>query len=225
MPALRDLSYDAWVEHAFGHEVRFHGAPWFFDQDAPWWEPSPAVAVAYLTRLFASAAEALEFFSDAQVAQGLTYLVSTSASGDNGWLSSPSVPTADRLACVEAIHELFAGLFAPRVAPVLGHRSEPGAEAPLNIVCYMWWDEFPCLALPGDPDHDLLHQAAIAVMEQTLRLDSIACKEAALHGLGHWAGRHPNLVRPVINAFVTANADARADLIAYAKSARGGCVL
>ena len=53
---------------------------------------------------------------------------------------------------------VFARLFAPRCTPPLSHLSEaPGGT--LNCVCYMWWDEFPSLTLPGDPDHDALHAA------------------------------------------------------------------
>ena len=225
VPAISDLSYEDWIEHAFSHEVRRHGNPWYFDDDPPWWDPPPAVAVAHLTRLFASPEASLAFFSDAQIAQGLTYLVGTSASGDNGWLYSRTVPTDARLACIEAIHELFARLFAPRCPPVLGHLSEPGADAPLSIVCYMWWDEFPCLALPEDPDHQLLHEAAVRVMRRSLQLDSIACQEAALHGLGHWARRHPELVERAVDEFLGANPTVRTELIAYARAARCGCVL
>jgi hypothetical protein len=225
VPAISNLSYEDWIEHAFSHEVRRHGNPWYFDDDPLWWDPTPAVAVGYLTQLFASPETSLAFFSDAQIAQGLTYLVSTSASGDNGWLYSCAVPTNARRACIAAIYELFANLFVPRCAPALGHLSEAGAEAPLNIVCYMWWDEFPCLALPDDPDHELLHEAAVGVMERTLRLDSVACQEAALHGLGHWARGHPALVEQVIDEFLRTNHAGRPELIAYARAARCGCVL
>jgi hypothetical protein len=225
MPALRDLSYDAWIEHGFDHEVRPHRNPWFFDLDPPWWDPEPVVAVSYLTRLFTSSRASLKPFSDRQIAQGLTYLVSTSASGDNGWLYTRTVPTQARLGCVEAIYRLFADLFAPRVLPALGHLSEPGADSALNIVCYMWWDEFPCLALPDDPDFNLLNEAAVGVMRQTLTLESIACQEAALHGLGHRARMHPSSVKPAIDNFLRAHPAARKELIAYAGAARCGCVL
>src|SRR4051812_605767 len=134
----------------FQPEVRFQRPQWFFDIDADWWNPEPIEAVAYLTRLFEGPEEPLYWFTDAQIAQGLTYLVSTSASGDNGWLYSTDVPVADRIHCVDSSVSLFAKLFLPRCAPHLSHLSDP-ATGPLNVVCYMWWDEFPCLALPGDP--------------------------------------------------------------------------
>ena len=83
---LTGLPFDEWIEHAFAHEVRFQRASWFFDPDHDWWDPDPGEAVSHLTRLFTEPEHSLRWFSDEQIAQGLTYLVSTSASGDNGWL-------------------------------------------------------------------------------------------------------------------------------------------
>jgi hypothetical protein len=92
MVRLGELSFEEWIEHAFSHEVRLQRNAWFFDPDADWWNPEPREAVAYLTRLFENPDEHLHWFSDAQIAQGFTYLVSTSASGDSGWLCSREVP-------------------------------------------------------------------------------------------------------------------------------------
>jgi hypothetical protein len=44
--------------------VRRQGNPWYFDDDASWWNLT-AVAVGYLTRLFASPDTSLASFSDA----------------------------------------------------------------------------------------------------------------------------------------------------------------
>ena len=68
---LTHLSYSDWLEHAFGREVRIQQAAWFFDRDCDWWDPEPAVAVAYLTRLFEQSEPALRWYSDCQIAQGL----------------------------------------------------------------------------------------------------------------------------------------------------------
>ena len=133
---LTDLDYDDWLEHAFGHEVRLQQAAWFFDRDCDWWDPEPAVALAYLTRLFEDPEPSFRWYSDSQIAQGLTYLVNTSASGDNGWFSSTDVPIESRVRCVEAIALFFAQLFLPRCTPHLSHLSEADA-GPLNGVCYM----------------------------------------------------------------------------------------
>jgi len=64
---LTDLSYEDWLEHAFGREVRILQATWFFDHDRDWWDPEPAVAVTYLTRLFERPEPALRWYSDSQI--------------------------------------------------------------------------------------------------------------------------------------------------------------
>ena len=110
---LTDLSFEDWLDHAFGHEVRLQASPWCFDPDADWWDPPPGVALAYLTTLFEDPEPALQWFADRQIAQGLTYLLNTSASGDNGWFYATSVPVASRLRCIAAVGTLFAKLFAP----------------------------------------------------------------------------------------------------------------
>lgn len=221
---LTDLSFDEWIEHAFSHEVRFKQAAWFFDPDCDWWDPKPAEAVAYLTRLFEESVAALRWFSDSQIAQGLTYLVSTSASGDNGWLYSTDVPVKDRVRCVEAVATLFGQLFVHRCTPHLSHLSEKEAGA-LNGVCYMWWDEFPCIALPGDPHLSLLHDSALRTMERILNLGSLACQESALHGLGHWQHTHASQVAVIIDGFLAARPELDPPVVIYARSARCGCVL
>jgi hypothetical protein len=56
---------------------------------------------------------------------------------------------------------------------------------PLNSICYMWWDIFPTM---GQTDNEAYHQRdqlLLNVIRKTLDLDSDACREGALHGLGH----------------------------------------
>src|SRR6476469_7168464 len=164
---LTNLSFEEWIEHAFSREVRIQQAAWYFDPIHDLWDPKPVEAVAYLTRLFEDPERTLCWFSDDQIAQGLTYLVGTSGSGDNGWLSAMAVPVEARVRCVEAIGKLFDRLFAPRCTPHLSHLSEVAAGT-LNCVCYMWWDEFPCIALPSDPNLRRLSGTALATMEHIL---------------------------------------------------------
>jgi hypothetical protein len=220
---LRNLSFQEWIEHAFGREVRFQQSPWYFDPHRDWWDPSPRQAIVHFTMLFENPQPLLEDFADSQVAQGLTYLLDTMACGDNGWFSSPTVPLVERVRCVNAIGSFFDKLFKPRCTAHLSHLS--GAEAgPLNVVCYMWWDTFPSLALAEDISLPILHDATITTMERILHLDSIACQESALHGLGHWQREHEERISGIIDKFCE-SPSIDPQLLAYAKSARCGCVL
>jgi hypothetical protein len=163
----RSLTFNEWLEHCFGHEVRMHGNPWYFDPDTPHWDPPADEALSHLVGLFENPVSALENYADSQISQGLTYLVNTMASGDCGWFYSRAVSVSDRLRAISAIYSLFDQLFQPRCAPILLHVDEEGVK-PLNSNCYMWWDSFPSVASPDDPHRLILHDAVLAVMEKIL---------------------------------------------------------
>src|SRR5258708_31689963 len=201
-----------------------HGNPWYFDPDISHWEPSADEALSHLIGLFENPLSALENYADSQISQGLTYLVNTMASGDSGWFSSRAASVSQRLRAIGAIYSLFDQLFRPQCAPIMSHLDEEGAK-PLNGNCYMWWDGFPSVALPGDPDRLALHDAVLAVMGKILTLDSIACQESALHGLGHWQRERPMIVESNIDRFLRSNTALDHRLVAYAQAARCGCVL
>jgi hypothetical protein len=221
MPALIDLSFEQFVEFQFGHEVRTQGNPWYFDADGDWWWPEPRTGIAYLTRLFSEGPTALQWFSDAQIAQGLTGLISTMAVGDQPWMRDPVTPANDRAAVWQAISRFFAEVLGPRCSPTLGHLSEEGG--PLNTVTYMWWESFPGFANPDDPQRGMVDQAELDCLQSVLAIESAACQEAALHGLGHWV-RRERRCETIIDAYLTEGRAARSELIAYAHAARGGCI-
>jgi hypothetical protein len=89
----------------------------------------------------------------------------------------------------------------------------------------MWWDEFPCIALPGDPNLRRLSATALTIMERILGLGSLACQESALHGLGHRQHQQASEVARIIDAFVLSQTELDSRLLAYANAARCGCVL
>jgi hypothetical protein len=221
--ALTSLSYELWIEHVFSHEVRKYQNAWYFDLGCDTWEAPADVSVAYLTRLFEDPEPAVAYFSDAQIAQGLYYLIDSGAGGVVMVLGEAAVPLSDRERCVRAIYSLFAELFAPRCAPRLSHLDVGKAEdgpgtAELNGLCYMWWDIFSGGGLDLTPVY-------LATMERILELDSIACQESALHGLGHWAAYDARAVEAIVDRFLRRSQGLSSELTAYARSARVGCVL
>ncbi len=62
-------------------------------------------------------------------------------------------------------------------------------------------------------------------MRRTLDLSSDACRESALHGLGHWHLEYPQQVEAIIDRFLDSHPDLRSELKAYARAARKGRVL
>lgn len=219
--ALANLSFDDWVVHVFDHEVG--GPPWYFDLNAAHWQGPPAIVLDYLTRLFEDPLPSVGSYSDEQLSQGFWYVASNGASDYMFALLDEQARLEARLRCIRSFAELFQKLFAVRCSSHLSHLDEPGAN-PLNIACYMWWDILPIGGQPDVASRKEIDEACLEVMEEGLNLESIACRESALHGLGHWQQQYPRRTEHVINAFLRAHPELRPELLSYARSARRGCV-
>lgn len=220
---LRDLTYDDWIEHVFGHAVPFHGQAWYNDLESDQWSPTPQQAVDYLLRLFAAPEALLQSFALGQIAQGFYYLIDSGAGGFATCFNDDTVPSDRRARGIRAMTTVFAKLFEPICTPTLSHLDEPGAGA-LNQVCYMWWDIMPIGAAVKPAYADPINEACLAVMRETLALTNPACQESALHGLGHWAFAYPEFTAAAIDAYLAANPTLRPELARYALAARSGCV-
>jgi hypothetical protein len=219
---LAFLSFEEWVRFVFDHAAE--GPQWYFEPDAPYWVGAADVTVDYIKRLFEKPFPALTPYSDEQLNQGFWYLVSNGCSDMMFALGEESVPLERRIHCLNSFLSVFTHVFAVRCSPHLSHLDEKGPR-PLNSACYMWWDLFSLGGQPGTPSHNALGEAALRVMAETLTLDSLACQESALHGLGHWQRAYPQDITRIIDRFLGLNKALRPELIRYAQSARCGCVL
>ncbi len=65
----------------------------------------------------------------------------------------------------------------------------------------------------------------LTVMTRTLRLESEACREGALHGLGHWQRHYPGRVEAIIDEWLSEAPHVSPELRQYAEAARRCCVL
>jgi len=221
---LSDLTFEEWVLFVFDHPVDKSRLEWYWDLEADWWKGPAALTVEYLTRAFENSESVFEPYSDSQLNQGLWYLVSNSCSDHMFALTDASVPWPERRNCIRSIYTLYEQCFAKRCTPHLSHLDESGA-GPLNSICYMWWDIIPIFGQPKEPTRTEMDREILQVLESALKLDSIACQESALHGLGHWQLYYPHQVREIIKSFLQRNNAIREDLRLYAMSASSGHVL
>jgi hypothetical protein len=219
---IKHLPFEDWLHFIFDHPTE--GPEWYGHPDAPFWNGPPALTAQYVARLFEDPCAPLAEYSDAELNKGLWYLISPGLGEHMLCLDDPELPIAERVRCVRSIESLFRKLLLPRCSHHLSHNNWQGA-APLNSICYMWWDIMPVYGGPRAQDRDALHRAALETMIAVLQLNSLACQESALHGLGHWRAYHPEQIESVINAFIVAHPTAHPDLLTYARSARCGCVL
>jgi hypothetical protein len=221
------LTFEEWIAFAFDRRVT--RPEWYFDDDADWWSGSPGLTVAYLTGLFEEPGSLMSLYSPAQVSQGLWYLVANGCSDSMCSLLDGSVPWADRRRAIDSIGTLNESLLAKVCSDHLSHRDRgpdpPESVSPLNLVCYMWWDLFPSWGNPADASMAATDAAILGVLRRTLHLPSTACREGALHGLGHWHLNYPGQVERIIDDFLARTPQVGPELREYAMSARGGCVL
>jgi hypothetical protein len=89
----------------------------------------------------------------------------------------------------------------------------------------MWWDIMPVYGHPDDPIWKEMDEEILRVMESTLQLDSIPCRESALHGLGHWQHDYPERVGEIIDRFSMTHPELPEKLKSYMVSAYKGYVL
>lgn len=215
----RSLSFDDWVKAVFAHPVEIN--PWYYNCD--FHEPDPKICLDYLTKLF-TAPEILDEYLDEQVRDGLYFLVSNACSSHTIPLCDQITPMQQRIECVRSMQTLFSEFLTKRCSEHLSHRDQAGAN-PVNSVAYMWWDILPLCGRPDDKKFQELDEASLEVMEQTLELDSTACKESALHGLGHWHLQYPDRVESIVDRFLkTKKTSITPELESYARAARQGCV-
>lgn len=218
------LDFDGWVRYVFDHRVT--DPAWHFTLDAAWWNETqaPKTTIAYLTRCFEHIVDITAPYSDAQINQGLWFLCNSACSSHMFALTNESVPWTERQRCIQAMYTVYADLFEPRCARVLSHLDEPGVN-PLNSICYMWWDVLPIFGEPDVPTRRAFDAEVLEVMARTLALSNDACREGALHGLGHWQTYYPEQVHATIDTFLANTPDLRPELRSYAQSAQDGCVL
>ena len=214
--------YQEWLNHVFDHEVADKLPKWYFTEDAPAFEASPVEIADMLGQTFLNAGNDLIEYTDAQVDQGIWYLAGTSGSDFMSALASSEVPLTKRVEAIGNIFHLYSDCFAKRCAEILAHISEEGP--PLNSSCYMFWDLCRFSNLEGMLGYKETQDAVLNVLEKTLAIEHIACREGALHGLGHIANSCPEKVREIIDGFLSRN---KLDdkLVAYALKAREGKVL
>ncbi|MGV3533074.1 MAG: hypothetical protein ACO1QR_11950 [Chthoniobacteraceae bacterium] len=225
-----NVTLQQWISHVFDHPVT--KPEWHWAPDAPELDLlEPGHAAEFVDRLtaqfvaetFEAGGELLARFSDAQLNQGFNYLISAGFSGYMSALTNLRVPWPLRQRALRAIVPLFEQVMAVRCSSHLSHLDEQPAN-PLNAVCYMWWDIIPFDARRDDPDFAEFDQEVLSVLRRLLAIPHDACRESALHGLGHWQLEYPEAAAEIIDEFLAHSRNLRPELVAYAEQARIGCI-
>ncbi len=208
-----DDSLEAMDRLFFNHPVS--KPAWYQREDVPPWRGSPDEIPGLICESFERAGELLAPFPDNQLNQGFWRLNITVAEAAK---ATPRV--------VRSFVPLFEQLMASRCTPHLGHLCEEGGS-PLNESCYMWWDSLRFDLWYGT-SWTSLHDEIFATQRRLLAIPHDACRESALHGLGHLVREYPDR-RPIlagcIDEFLIASPNLRPELATYAGQAKAGRIL
>jgi hypothetical protein len=209
-----------WIGHVFDHPVT--DPAWHWALDAPSRQDTPEQSAQLMAETFEHSGELLARFSDAQLNQGFWYLISAGCSDFIFALVDPNVPLPMRLRTIRSFVPLFEQVMARRCSPHLSHLDEEGAN-PLNSACYMWWDILPIYGKPEEPVRREFDTEVLKVLSQLLSIPHDACRESALHGIGHWRIYYPRL-EEIVEKWLRGTPGLRPELVAYAEQAKEGCV-
>ena len=216
-----NVTLQDWIAHVFDHPVT--DPVWHWARDAPDLDPIPELTAQFIAETFERAGDLLTRFSDAQLNQALYYLISAGTSDYMFALTNTRVPWPSRQRALRSFVPLFEQVMAARCSPHLFHLNEQPAN-PLNAVCYMWWDVIPFHGKPQDPDRTEFDAEVLSILVRLLAIPHDACRESALHGLGHWQLDYPETAGKLIDEFLQRSPNLRPELLSYARQARNGAV-
>lgn len=185
---------------------------------------SPAQCAEVLTHLGADPTS-LDSHSDDQLECGLRYLLYGDISDFAYLLRDGAMPLESRLRAISAIGRLLVQQLGRRLGDDLVADST-AVMTNLRSTAYMLWDVSPLSYWPPSPHAEPCRSAFIEMLGRVLTdAPSLACKESALHGLGHVRHASRHHVPKLVQSWLAARPDIPARLREYAESAAAGAIL
>jgi GTP-binding protein len=228
-------TFDEWVKWVFDHPVAIDGKEdeWYRhlsdeDKGGIRLDRRPERALAFVTKLFENPLAYLSRYSDAQIGEGLWFIVFRACSRHFDGLVDARIDLGLRTRCVRSIENLSRELFAPRCSDNIRRND----ASPLDQTCCMLWDlvvtDANAAELNLDGTHRIVRNPEIDkefldTLARILAIPSVACQQSALHGLGHLV-RDAKLGSNVIQQFLDGHPSLRTDLREYAERALVGRV-
>ena len=207
--------FDEWIRFCFDQPV----AEGVLIDSMDWCLPDPMQSAHYLARLFEDLPGATSGFSDAQVTQGIGFIVNIS--GLTSAARDVRVPVPLQVRWVRAILPLWHALFDSTTASPENLREE--VLKGRDNLAFMFWDlgELYEAATCAWTPH--LVDPVFEVLDAQLSFENEACRGGALHGLGHIIGQKTHVERAqtlIDNAL--ASLQFPESLTDYAEDARTG---
>jgi hypothetical protein len=190
------MTYGEFVEFLFNRAG--DRKEWYFAEDFVQPEFEADVQVDFATRVFTDAEQLARKYTERQFCLGLNYLINPACSSFCYSFVDTSVEEVKRVSVIDSMYTVFKEVFNDKCTE-LSSKSAAVGPATFSFLCYMWWDVFPRHGTPPNVDLESTDRAILITLEKIMSLDSLGCKESALHGLGHWYFAQPEFVERVID--------------------------
>lgn len=222
---IKEASFDEWLTYLFDRPECEYGSHWCFDRPdgEPDWNAPREVTADFITRTYEDPKFWMARFTNAQIAAGLRYTWDPCLDVAFAIREEPT-PLPLRLRAVRALVPLYQDCFQSLCGVGLSNLNEQ-RDNPMNGACYMYWDVCPFFAGMAEGQLQPLELECLRTMEATLQLDHDACRESALHGLGHWQHDHAERVEKIIGDWLKrCGKSLRPEMLRYSEAAARGCV-
>jgi len=193
---------------------------WYFDPELVSPELNADTMVQFASRVFSEIRVYAHQFTEGQLSLGLNYLINPSCSSYCYSFLDASVDVVTRTSAISSMYDVFRYVFT-KISSEMPSRNVPTQPYSYNYICYMWWDVFPRHGIPAQRDLEGIDKVILDTLKKILMLNSIACKESALHGLGHWYAAYPEFVQQTIDSM---SSDIPVQLKKFALNARAGSI-
>ena len=241
MAALNPPSYEEWVDECFRYKRPELGTYYTgfvptekvaYDHDELTGEIYAPLLAAYMTRLFEAPGFIADRFTDDEIAGGTHFLFGAEA-GCLREVRSGAVAPEVLLRCLRAVGTLYTDLF-DRVCGARGQRPDEELKARIDSDVYMIWDmDSLDYAVTTDWPDGPCTEAGLTILEAALmRCRTSACRQSALHGIGHLLMQQPregdgairDRLRGLVDRFLGEKQPPEW-LAEYAREARAGRVM
>jgi hypothetical protein len=193
---------------------------WYFDPEFINPELSASKAVQFSSSVFSNIRVYANQFTEGQLSLGLNYLINPSCSSNCYSFLDASLDEVTRISAIASMYDVFQYVFTKIASEMPTHNVQTPPYT-YNYICYMWWDVFPRHGIPMQRDLKGIDNVILDTLRKILMLNSIACKESALHGLAHWHTAYPEFVQQTIDSM---SSGIPVQLKKFAGNARAGSV-
>lgn len=163
------------------------------------WDLNDQKQCEFIFKFFSDVENYLKEFSNEDAAKILEFLINPSLSDICYVFLNSNVQLETKRLTIGSIFSVFKDIFNNRCEKKES-RNLPVIISPLNNLCYMWWDIFPRHGVPKSPQYTEVDKIILSLLSKLLELNNIACKESALHGLGHWYSGYPEKIISIIES-------------------------